>query len=87
MHKVGKTSSGKILVEMTEKEWKSVSSKSPQLSDLSDAIINFRFKHRLTQEALGKKLGLSRGTISSIERGNDQNINMQTYQRIVELIS
>lgn len=37
---------------------------------LENALKVFRAKHQMNQAALGKKVGVSRQTISSIERGD-----------------
>lgn len=60
MHKVGKTSSGNILVEMSSKEWKRLAIENGLPSDLPVAMVKYRKQHGLTQSELAEKIGISR---------------------------
>ena len=87
MKKVGKTSSGKILVEMSLKEWTELVKRKLVPIDLAVALREYRFKHGLTQFELAEKLGIGRATLQTIEGGLVKNIKLQTYERIISVVS
>ena len=88
MHKVGKTSSGNILVEMTTEEWERLAQYISLPEDIAGAVKRYRREHGLSQGALAKKLGVSRGYISGLERGFAPNKKtLEKYKRIISIIS
>jgi DNA-binding XRE family transcriptional regulator len=87
MRKTVKTSSGKILAEMNYKEWKSFLKKNPNPEDLDPEdlgalMVAYRNEHGLTQRDLGEKLGISRNTVSNIEKGIMSDISQKTYSSV-----
>ena len=87
MRKVGETPSGNILVEMSPQEWERLSLGSGILVDLSEALVNYRKKHGLTQFQLAEKTGIGRSRLQQIEKGSAKNLSFQTYKRIISTIS
>jgi len=74
MYKVGKTSSGNILVEMSPDEWKRLAIGKGLLSDLSVAMLKHRKQQSLSQNELAEKIGISRARVQEIERGVTRNL-------------
>ena len=71
MKKIGTTSSGNIIVEMTPEEW-AKRNKDMALSlkgDLPALVSQYRQDNNLSLTAFGRQLGMSRNTISSAEQG------------------
>lgn len=88
MHRVGKTSSGNILVEVTPEEWERLARYISVPDDIAGAVKRYRREHGLSQGALAKKLGVSRGYISGLEKGLDLNKKtLGKYRRIISIIS
>jgi len=87
MHKVGKTSSGNILVEITVKQWAHLAKEILGPQELSAEIKGYRERHGLTLEEFSERLGISRNTMSKIERGlSYDTIPLKLYKRIISLI-
>ena len=87
MRKVGETASGNILVEMSPEDWGRLSMSSGLPINLSEALVNYRKKHGLTQFQLAEKIGIGRSRLQVIERGLAHNISLRTYRRIISTIS
>jgi len=88
MHKIGKTESGNILVEMTDEEWEKLAQYRDIPENIGGALKKYRKEHGLSQGALAKKLGVSRNWISGIERGVISNKKtVKKYKHIVSIIS
>lgn len=88
MRKVGKTLSGNVLVEVTPEEWERLARYLSLPDDIAGAVKRYRREHGLSQGALAKKLGVSRGYVSGLERGLDPNkTTLEKYRRIISMIS
>ena len=87
MHKVGKTSSGNILVEMSPAEWKRIALSKGLPDDLPVAMVKYRKQHGLSQKDFADKIGISRTRVQEIERGLIRNLTYRTYERIISTIS
>ena len=87
MRKVGKTSSGNILVEMSPAEWKRIALSKGLPDDLPVAMIKYRKQHGLSQKDFADKIGISRTRVQEIERGLIRNLTYGTYERIISTIS
>jgi len=87
MQKVGKTSTGNILVEITPEEWKRIARYMNIPEDIAEELRKYRKKHGLSQVALAKKLSVSRRYIQEIERCRTPfNTGLERYRRIISLI-
>ena len=87
LRKVGTTSSGNILVEMSPHEWRQVALRKGLPNDLSVAMVKYRKQHGLTQSELAEKMGICRTRVQEIERGVIRNLTYRTYERIISTIS
>lgn len=87
LRKVGTTSLGNILVEMSPHEWRRIALDKGLPNDLSVEMVKYRRQHGLTQGELADKIGISRNTVQQIERGLARNLYYQTYERIISTIS
>ena len=87
MRRVGKTSTGNILVEITPEEWKRIARYMNIPEDIAEELRKYRKKHGLSQVELAKKLGVSRGYISELERCiSPLYTTLEQYRRIISLI-
>jgi transcriptional regulator with XRE-family HTH domain len=87
MHKIGKTSSGNILVEISIEQWAHLAKEILGPQELSSEIKEYRMRHGLTLGEFSQRLGISRNTMSKIESGlNYDIIPLKLYKRIVSLI-
>ena len=87
MHKIGKTSSGNYLVEMTPSEWKELVSPHTWLLDnLGSTLKEYRKQHLLSQKTFGEKIGLSRNTIANFEKGYYDKVTLRTYRCILDIL-
>jgi DNA-binding XRE family transcriptional regulator len=87
IRKVGTTSSGNILVEMSPHEWRRIALGKGLPNDLSAEMVKYRRQHGLTQGELAEKIGISRTRLQEIERGIVRNFTYRTYERIISTIS
>ena len=87
LRKVGTTSSGNILAEMSPHEWRRIALDKGLPNNLSAEMVKYRRQHGLTQGELADKIGISRNTVQQIERGLARNLYYQTYERIISTIS
>jgi len=87
MRKVGETPSGNILAEMSPEEWERLSMSKGLLVNLSEALVNYRKEHGLTQFQLAEKIGIGRSRLQVIEKGLAYNLSLKTYRRIISTIS
>ena len=89
MRKVGEKALGNILVEMPPEMWERLSmGNGLRLPiDLSEALVNYRKKHGLTQFQMAEKIGIGRSRLQVIEKGLADNLSLQTYRRIISTIS
>ena len=87
MHKVGKTASGNVLVELRPHEWQRFAQYIVAPEDIGGAVKKYRREHGLSQENLGKELGVSRNYVSALERGSPYYRKMlERYMRIISII-
>jgi len=87
MRKIGKTSTGNMLIEITPEEWKRLALHMIIPEDMSEALKKYRKEHGLSQVAFAKKLGVSRGYIYELERCTTPiNTGLEKYRRIISLI-
>jgi transcriptional regulator with XRE-family HTH domain len=87
MHKIGKTSSGNILVEIPIEQWAHLAKEILGPQELSSEKKEYRVRHGLTLGEFSERLGISRNTMSKIESGlNYDIIPLKLYKRIVSLI-
>ncbi len=56
------------------------------MKEIGQLVENARKKHRMTQEYLAKKAGVSRRTISDIENGLRQDIGMQRLLAVFKCV-
>ena len=87
LRKVGTTSSGNILVEMSPHEWRRIALGKGLPNDLSAEMVKYRKQHGLTQSELAEKIGICRTRVQEIERGVIRNLTYRTYERIISTIS
>ncbi|MEW6664129.1 MAG: zinc-ribbon domain-containing protein [Thermodesulfobacteriota bacterium] len=87
MHKVGETSAGNVLVEMSRHQWESFCGVTPPPEDLGAAIVQYRKKRGLSQGAFAEMVGHSRNWISAIERDRNIRLAYETYKRIMAVIT
>jgi len=62
------------------------SSRSPAKEILSGNVILGRARAQLSQEALADRAGVSRPTISRIERGAEGDVSLETVERIADAL-
>jgi len=90
MFKVGETTGGNILVEMTPREWEAVCNlfriKVGFTQGLGDELIKYRLARGLTQAEIATKLDISRSYVSRIERGLTGNVSVALQRRIIALL-
>ena len=87
MKKIGMTSSGNIIVEMTPEEW-AKRNKDLALSlkkDLPALVAQYRQDNNLSQKAFARKLGISRNTIILLEQGKA--VTYATAQKLLAAIT
>jgi len=87
VRKVGETSTGNILVEMSPEQWERLAIGNGLPSDLSEAMVSYRKQHGLTQFQLAEKIGISRGRLQEIERGLTRNLSFWTFSRVISTIT
>lgn len=88
MRRIGTTSNGNYIIEVTPDEWKRYLSRSNVLVlSITLELKGYRKKTGLTQQQLANKAGISRNYISQIERGQATNISLDVYQRLLEIIT
>jgi DNA-binding XRE family transcriptional regulator len=83
MKRVGKTSSGNIIIEMTPTEWLRTSKEVSAMESLPSLIKQYREENKASQDALGRKAGISRNTIREVERG--KLVNLKTVEKILSM--
>jgi len=86
MQRVGKASSGNLLVEVTPKEWKLLGSYFNKAEDLGLAVLEYRKKNGLKINAFAKKVGVSRNMVTKIENYGCDSLSFRTYQRVLSTI-
>jgi DNA-binding XRE family transcriptional regulator len=84
MKRIGTTSSGNIVVEMTPTEWLKTSKEVSAMESLPSLIKQYREESKLSQDALGREAGVSRNTIRDLERGRLR--NLKTMERVLAVI-
>ena len=87
MKRIGTTSSGNIIVEMTPEEW-AKRNKEMALSlkeDLPALVAQYRQDNNLSKKAFARKLGINRNTIISLEQG--KGVTYGTAQKILAAIT
>jgi DNA-binding XRE family transcriptional regulator len=85
--KVGITSSGNILVEMTPEAWESLCSREAQSSiDFGAAIREYRLRHKVSQSEFAKMVGHSRNWISMLERDRNVKLSYQSFRKILAIV-
>jgi DNA-binding XRE family transcriptional regulator len=84
MKRIGTTSSGNIIVEMTPQEWAKKQTELAEKEDLSSLMKRYREENHVTQKTLASQCGISRNTIIAIERG--QRANLKTIEKILAAI-
>jgi len=87
MKKIGTTSSGNIIVEMTPEEW-AKRNKDLALSlkeDLPSLLTQFRHDNKISQKAFARRAGISRNTIIGVEGGKA--VTYATAQKILAAIT
>jgi len=91
MRRIGTTSSGNIVVEMTPGEWLSTSKKVsadqslPSMQRLLSLIKQYREENGLTQVEFAHRTGVSRNTISKLELGMPGTLN--TAEKIMAAVT
>jgi len=85
MKKIGTTSSGNIIVEMTPREWVKTNKKLSAMENLPSLIKQYRQEKNVSQKTLARELGISRNTVSAVEQG--QQVSSYTIERILSLIA
>ena len=85
MKRIGTTSSGNIMVEMTPREWVRTNKKLSAIENLPSLIKQYRQDKNVSQNALARELGISRNTVSAVEQG--QQVSPYTIERILSLIA
>ena len=90
MYKVGETTTGNILVEITPKEWDAVvlffKASDVFAIHLGEELARYRRQTGLSQSEVAKKLGVSRTYVSFIERGIADNVSLKVRKRIAQLV-
>jgi len=90
VYKIGETTSGNILVEMTRREWDAVNiffrAGDNFVVHLGRELARYRRQSGLSQSQVAKQLGVSRAYVSLIERGIADNMSDQVRRRIVDLV-
>jgi DNA-binding XRE family transcriptional regulator len=84
MKRIGTTSSGNVIVEMTPQEWARKQTEITEKEDLPSLMKRYREENRVTQQTLACQCGISRNTIIAIERG--QRANLKTIDKILAAI-
>ncbi len=56
------------------------------LSEIGNKIKSLRKEKRISQEALAKKVGISRNTLSKLENGYIANISIVTLDRVLNIL-
>jgi len=85
MKRIGTTSSGNIIVEMTPREWVRTAKGVSSLEDLASLTKKYRQENNVSQTTLARKVGLSRNTIYAVEQGKLATIT--TVERILSAIA
>ncbi len=90
MYRVGETTAGNILVEMTPREWEAVTmlfkANDIFIDHLGEELARYRRESGLSQSAVAHKLGVSRAYVSLIERGLADNVSNEVRRRIAQLV-
>jgi len=72
IRKVGTTSAGNVLVEMTPQQWNSLRTGTASFTeDLGALFIEYRKRNGIRQWQLAEMLGRSRNWVSAVERGQN----------------
>ena len=87
MQKVGETTAGTVLVEMTHEEWRQIALNIVSPGDLPHLMRKYKYEHKLTQMELAEKIGISRTKYQEIDRGLTKNMSIRTYQKIISTIA
>jgi len=85
MKRIGITSSGNIIVEMTPREWLRTTKGVSSMEDLASLTKRYRQENNVSQTTLARKVGLSRNTIYAVEQGKLPTIT--TVERILSAIA
>jgi DNA-binding XRE family transcriptional regulator len=56
-------------------------------SGIGQSILAYRKRHKLTQQAMAERIGISRNYISQIERGDSLNLSVKVFQRIADVLT
>ena len=56
------------------------------LSEIGNKIKSLRKEKRISQEALAKRVGISRNTLSKLENGYIANISIVTLDRVLNVL-
>lgn len=57
-----------------------------RMETMGDRIKTLREARRLSQEALGKLVGVTKGAVSQWESGSTKNIKLQTFLALLEVL-
>ena len=85
MKKIGITSSGNVIVEMTPREWITANKELSSVHNVASLVKDYRQQKNVTQKTLARELGISRNTVSAVEQGKP--VNPYTTDKILSLIA
>ena len=85
MKKIGITSSGNVIVEMTPREWITANKELSSVHNVASLVKDYRQQKNVTQKTLARELGISRNTVSAVEQGKP--VNPYTIDKILSLIA
>ncbi len=86
MKQIGTLSNGNLIVETRPAEWLYIivcTARVPR--DLPTICRDYRSKHRLSQTALARQVGISRNWMSRIEKGT-ANISLALYRKLMTVV-
>lgn len=87
MKKIGRTSGGSVIIEMTQREWNKFLAQPGIFDGLGMAMVEYRKKNKLNQEEFGNIIGLSRNRVSQVERNIfDRAISIRKYEEIMSVV-
>ena len=88
MKPIATTLQGKLLVEMTKREWETIVQGFPLFlnDDLGTQLRQYREQEDLSQARLAERLEISRNYLSMIERGIATNLTLNLRQRVQKVI-
>lgn len=91
MKRIGTTSTGNTIVELSPDEWIEFLLKKHNITDCEPItgsdIRTYRKASGITQSEAAKYIGISRNYLSQIERGEAGGISLDVYQRLVAFVS